>query len=55
MDAGCGFGLLTKLLTKKVPRGKVYVVDMDSNMIKHAERNIKDLENVELESIFAHG
>lgn len=48
MDAGCGSGLLTKLLAQKVPRGKVYGVDIDSNMIKQAKRNLKDLENVEL-------
>ena len=28
MDAGCGTGLLTKLLAQRVPRGKVYAVDM---------------------------
>jgi trans-aconitate methyltransferase len=55
MDAGCGTGLLTKLLAKKVPRGKVYAVDIDSNMIRQAKRNLKDLENVELvQSDFAH-
>ncbi|MGC1932984.1 MAG: class I SAM-dependent methyltransferase [Candidatus Nitrosopolaris sp.] len=48
MDAGCGSGLLTKLLAQRVPRGKVYAVDVDSNMIKQARRNLKDLENVEL-------
>jgi trans-aconitate 2-methyltransferase len=48
MDAGCGSGLLTKLLAQRVPRGRVYAVDVDSNMIKQAKRNLKDLENVEL-------
>jgi trans-aconitate 2-methyltransferase len=48
MDAGCGSGLLTKLLAQKVPRGKVYGVDIDSNMIKQAGRILKDSENVEL-------
>ena len=48
MDAGCGSGLLTKLLAQKVPRGRVYAVDVDSNMIKQARRNLKDLVNVEL-------
>jgi trans-aconitate 2-methyltransferase len=48
MDAGCGSGLLTKLLAQRVPRGKVYAVDVDSNMIVQAKRNLKDLENVEL-------
>lgn len=48
MDAGCGSGLLTKLLAQRVPIGKVYAVDVDSNMIKQARRNLKDFENVEL-------
>lgn len=48
MDAGCGSGLLTELLAQKVPRGRVYAVDGDSNMIKQARRNLKDLANVEL-------
>jgi trans-aconitate 2-methyltransferase len=48
MDAGCGSGLLTKLLAQKVPKGKIYGVDIDCNMIKQAKKNLKDLENVEL-------
>ncbi len=48
MDAGCGTGLLTKVLAQRVPRRKVYAVDMDSNMMRHAKRNLKDLENVEV-------
>ena len=46
----CGSGLLTKefLEDQRVPRGKVYAVDIDSNMIKQARWNLKDLENVEL-------
>ncbi len=48
MDAGCGSGLLTKLLAQRVPRGKVYAVDIDSNMLEQARQNLKDLENVEL-------
>ena len=43
MDAGCGPGLLTKQLAKQVPRGKVYAVDVDSNMIKQAKNNLKSL------------
>ena len=48
MDAGCGSGLLTKQLAKKVPRGKVYAVDIDSNMIKQAKNNLQFLDNVEI-------
>jgi trans-aconitate 2-methyltransferase len=47
MDAGCGSGLLTKQLAKKVPRGKVYAVDIDFNMIKQAKNNLQFLDNVE--------
>lgn len=48
MDAGCGSGLLTKQLAKKVPRGKVYAVDIDSNMIKQARNNLQLFDNVEI-------
>jgi trans-aconitate methyltransferase len=48
MDAGCGSGLLTKQLAKKVPRGKVYAVDIDSNMIKQAINNLQSFDNVEI-------
>jgi ubiquinone/menaquinone biosynthesis C-methylase UbiE len=48
MDAGCGPGLLTKQLAKQVPRGKVYAVDVDSNMIKQARNNLKSFDNVEI-------
>ena len=34
MDARCGSGLLTKELAKKVPRGRFYAVNIDSNIIK---------------------
>jgi SAM-dependent methyltransferase len=40
MDASCGSGLLTKQLAKQVPRGKVYAVDIDYNMIKQAKNNL---------------
>lgn len=48
MDAGCGSGLLTKELVKKVPKGKVYAIDIDSNMIKQAKINLQSFENVEI-------
>lgn len=48
MDAGCGSGLLTKQLAKRVPRGKVYAVDSDSNMIKQAKHNLQFIDNVEI-------
>ena len=48
MDAGCGSGLLTKQLAKQVPRGKIYAVDTDSNMIKQTKNNLKSFDNVEI-------
>src|SRR5215831_4219499 len=48
MDAGCGSGLLTKQLAKHVPRGKVYAVDIDSNMIIQAKNNLQFIDNVEI-------
>ena len=48
MDAGCGSGMLTKELAKKVPRGKVYAVDIDSNMIRRARDNLQFFDNVEI-------
>jgi 16S rRNA A1518/A1519 N6-dimethyltransferase RsmA/KsgA/DIM1 with predicted DNA glycosylase/AP lyase activity len=43
-----GSGLLTKQLAKKVPREKVYAVDIDSNMIKQARNNLQLFDNVEI-------
>lgn len=48
MDAGCGTGLLSRLLAQKVPQGQVYAVDIYSKMIKQAKRRLKDLENIVL-------
>jgi trans-aconitate 2-methyltransferase len=48
IDAGCGTGQLTRQLAKQVPRGKVYGVDIDSNMIKQAKKNLKSFDNVEI-------
>jgi trans-aconitate 2-methyltransferase len=47
MDAGCGTGRVTRILAQKVrAEGMVYAVDIDSNMVSHARKNLKDLENV---------
>ena len=48
LDAGCGSGLLTKQLAKQVPRGKIYAVDIDSNMIKQAKNNLQFFDNVQI-------
>ena len=40
MDAGCGSGRITKILSEIVPFGKVYAIDNDQNMIKKAKDNL---------------
>jgi trans-aconitate 2-methyltransferase len=41
LDAGCGSGRLTKILSMKVPQGKVIAVDSDLSMIRVAKENFK--------------
>ncbi len=48
MDAGAGSGNLTRILADKVPRGKVYAVDADSNMIQQAKLNLSTYKNVQI-------
>jgi trans-aconitate 2-methyltransferase len=48
MDAGCGTGKLTRILAQKVPSGMVYAVDIDSNMIQVASKNLNGLTNTVL-------
>jgi trans-aconitate 2-methyltransferase len=47
MDAGCGTGRVTRILAQKIrEEGMVYAVDIDSNMVSHARKNLKDFKNV---------
>jgi trans-aconitate methyltransferase len=46
MDAGAGSGNLTKILADKVPRGQIYAVDADSNMVQQAKSNLLAHRNV---------
>jgi trans-aconitate methyltransferase len=48
VDAGAGSGNLTKILADKVPNGKVYAVDADSNMIQEAKSNLSGYKNVQV-------
>ncbi|HWF49911.1 MAG TPA: methyltransferase domain-containing protein [Solirubrobacteraceae bacterium] len=56
LDAGCGSGRVTALLADRVPRGRVYAVDVAPSMVEHArtmlgERAIvlcQDLAEIEL-------
>src|SRR5918995_7125436 len=48
MDAGAGSGNLTKILADKLPNGKVYAVDADSNMVQQAKSNLSGYKNVQV-------
>jgi trans-aconitate methyltransferase len=47
LDAGCGSGRLTKILSIKVPQGKVIAVDYDLSMIRLAKENLAKISNIE--------
>ena len=47
LDAGCGSGRLTKILSTKVPQGKVIAVDSDLAMIILAKENLAKFSNIE--------
>jgi len=46
LDAGCGSGRLTKIISTKLPKGKVFAVDLDSSMIKLANERVRKISNV---------
>jgi len=46
LDAGCGSGRLTKIISTKLPKGKVFSVDLDSSMIKLANERLGKISNV---------
>lgn len=46
IDRGCGSGRVTQIISKKVPNGKIYAVNEDSNMIDKAKVNLSKLENI---------
>ena len=48
IDAGCGSGRITKMLTQLVRDGKIYAVDNDPNMIKKAKENLGGIDNVHI-------
>jgi len=47
LDAGCGSGKLTKILSIKVPHGKVFAVDFDSSMITLAKEKLAKISNIQ--------
>lgn len=42
LDAGCGSGKITALLLAKVPRGRVYAVDVAPSMVEHTRQALGD-------------
>ncbi len=48
LDAGCGSGRVTKILSKVITKGKIYAIDNDSNMVKKARENLFGIDNVEV-------
>ena len=48
LDAGCGSGGPTRILTSKVPNGRIYAVDKDPNMVEQARANLADCKNVQV-------
>ena len=47
LDAGCGSGRTTKILSMKVPEGKIIAVDSDLSMIRLAKENLVKFSNIE--------
>jgi len=46
LDAGCGSGRVTALLADRVPRGKVFAVDVAPSMVAHARSALGDRATV---------
>jgi SAM-dependent methyltransferase len=44
-DVGCGAGWLARLLSERVPQGRVVGMDISDEMVRRARRNYVDLEN----------
>ena len=48
LDAGCGSGRITKMLSQLIRDGKIYAVDNDPNMIKKATEILGSIGNVRI-------
>jgi trans-aconitate 2-methyltransferase len=46
LDAGCGSGRVTALLADRLPRGRVYAVDVAPSMAEHAQQALGDRATV---------
>ena len=47
LDAGCGSGRITKIISTQVPQGKVFAVDSDSSMMTIAKENLAKFSNIQ--------
>jgi len=45
LDVGCGAGWLARLLSERVPEGRVVGIDISDEMVRRARRNYVALEN----------
>jgi len=45
LDLGCGAGWLARLLSERVPEGRVVGVDISDEMVRRARKNYVELEN----------
>jgi trans-aconitate 2-methyltransferase len=48
LDAGCGSGRITKMLSEIISDGNIYAVDNDPNMVKKATQSLGGTENVHI-------
>lgn len=46
VDAGCGTGRVTQIISNILKEGRIYAIDLDHNMIENAKLNLKDKENI---------
>jgi len=51
VDAGCGSGRVTALLADRVPRGRVYGVDVSPSMVAHARRALGDRATISCQDL----
>ena len=47
LDAGCGSGRITKVISMRVQKGKVFAVDSDLSMITIAKENLEEISNIQ--------
>jgi trans-aconitate methyltransferase len=53
LDAGCGSGRVTAELAERVPRGRVYGVDLSPSMVEHAQEALDDRATVLCQDLVA--